>query len=273
DPREPYPSVAPAYDDGPWVFTGDTAGVSGDVKAIPDIPVTIMSEAEASLKVLPREAPLPEVTPSVDPSARERWNDYGIRLLLQGDLKGAMAAFEKVVQIDPLYADAWVNIARAHIQEGNVNAAEPVLRKALEIDGGLAKTHFFLGTVLKTLGRYDDALAQLRTAAALYPRDRVVLNQIGRVLFLQRQFDAATETFKEVLAIDPEDLQAHYNLMLCYRGTGNVAAALREERLYTRFKADESSQFITGPFRLASPDDNNERQSIHEHRSAAGLRP
>ena len=33
-----------------------------------------------------------------------------------------------------------------------------------------------------------------------------------------------------------------------------------------RFKADESAQAITGPFRLASPEDNNERQSIHEHR-------
>jgi hypothetical protein len=35
--------------------------------------------------------------------------------------------------------------------------------------------------------------------------------------------------------------------------------------LYSRFKADESAQAITGPYRLKSPDDNNERQSIHEH--------
>jgi tetratricopeptide (TPR) repeat protein len=273
DPREPHPSVAPGYDDGPWVFTGDTSGVSGAVKAIPDLPVTVMAEATASLAVLPRGAALPDVKPWLDPAARDRWNDYGIGLLLQGDLKGATAAFERVTRIDPPYPDGWVNVARAHIQEGNVGAAEPFLRKALEIDSGLAKTRFFLGTVLKTLGRYDEALTHLRTAAALYPRDRVVLNQIGRVLFLQRQFDAATAAFDRVLAIDAEDLQAHYNLMLCYRGAGNAEAAAREQALYTRFKADESSQFITGPFRLASPDDNNERQSIHEHRSAAGLRP
>jgi len=273
DPRTPHPSVTPEYDDGPWIFSGDTSNVSGATKGIPDIPVTVMAQVEASLDVLPRAAPVPQVEPWLDRSVRERWNDYGIGLLLQGDLKGAQAAFEKVTSMEPQYADGWVNVARAQIQEGDVAAAEPVLRKALEVDGALAKTHFFLGTALKTLGRYDEALAHLRTAAAQYPRDRVVLNQIGRVLFLQRQFDAAITTFQRVLAIDPEDLQAHYNLMLCYQGTGNAAAAAREQTLYTRFKADESAQFITGPFRLRSPDDNNERQSIHEHRSVAGLRP
>jgi tetratricopeptide (TPR) repeat protein len=95
-----------------------------------------------------------------------------------------------------------------------------------------------------------------------------VLNQIGRVLFLQRKFDEAIAAFQRVLAIDPEDVQGHYNLMLCYRGIGRAEEAAREETLYTRFKADEASQFVTGPFRLKSPDDNNERQSIHEHRSA-----
>jgi hypothetical protein len=36
-----------------------------------------------------------------------------------------------------------------------------------------------------------------------------------------------------------------------------------------RFKADESSQAITGPYRQLHPEDNNERQSVHEHVSVA----
>ena len=67
----------------------------------------------------------------------------------------------------------------------------PVLRKALEVNPGLAKSHFFLATALKAVGRYDEAIDHLRRAAASYPRDRVVLNQLGRVLFLKRQFPEA----------------------------------------------------------------------------------
>jgi hypothetical protein len=68
-----------------------------------------------------------------------------------------------------------------------------------------------------------------------------------------------------VLAVDPEDLQAHYNLMLSYRGMGDEKTAHEHELRYLRFKADESSQTITGPYRVSNPEDNNERQSIHEH--------
>jgi len=71
-----------------------------------------------------------------------------------------------------------------------------------------------------------------------------------------------------VNAVDPEDLQMHYTLMLCYRGLGDAAAAAREETLFRRFKADESSQAITEKRRRLSPEDNNERQPIHDHESA-----
>jgi tetratricopeptide (TPR) repeat protein len=238
------------------------------MKKIPDIPTTVMAEQTASIAVIDAAADAPRVEPLLHPSVRERWNDYGIGLLLQGDLKGAEAAFEKVSVMDPKYADGWVNIGRARLQEGNLAGAEEVLRRALAIDPKLAKTHFFLGVTLKNDGRYDEALRHLRTASDLYPRDRVVLNQLGRVLFLKRQFTEAIEQFKKVLGIDPEDLQAHYNLMLCYQGLGDHARAAHERTLYERFKADESSQAITGPYRQLHPHDNNERQSLHEHGSA-----
>jgi tetratricopeptide (TPR) repeat protein len=228
-----------------------------------------MAEAEAVLRVLPAGAALPEQQPLRDASVRERWNDYGIGLLLQGDLKAAEAAFLAVAEMDPGYADGWVNVARARIQEGTLDGAERMLEQALARDPGLAKTHFFLGSVHKARGRYEQALEHLRRAAAQYPRDRVVLNQVGRVLFLKRRFGEAVEVLKRVLAVDPEDLQAHYNLMLSYQGLGDAEQAKREQALYERFKADEAAQAITGPYRQLHPHDNNERQSIHEHATLA----
>ena len=93
-----------------------------------------------------------------------------------------------------------------------------------------------------------------------------MLGQIGRLQFLQRQYDDAIETFEAVLGVDPEDLDAHFNLMRSHRGAGHPEESARELALFERFKADESAQAITGPFLRASPEDNNERQSVHEHR-------
>ncbi len=55
--------------------------------------------------------------------------------------------------------------------------------------------------------------------------------------------------------------------MLCYQGLDQPEIAERERKLYLRFKADESSQAITGPVRRRHPEANNERQPIHEHSS------
>ncbi len=119
--------------------------------------------------------------------------------------------------------------------------------------------------ILKAAGDYDGALQHLRLTEQQYPRDRVATNQIGRILFLQRRYGDAVQALQKTLAVDPEDVQAHYTLMLCYRGLAQADAAEREQKLFQRFKADESSPALTAKQRLLSPEDNNERQSIHDH--------
>jgi tetratricopeptide (TPR) repeat protein/nitrate/TMAO reductase-like tetraheme cytochrome c subunit len=271
---EPKPNQDPKlvsvhYDSREYDFSPSNipANVAGKIKGrIPDLPVVTLAQATARLE-LGAARTAPEWKPVVRRQDRERWNDWGIGLLLQGDLKGAEYAFTRVTEADPDYADGWLNIARALIQEGETDAAKPFIEKALKIDPGLGRVHFFQAMAQKADGDYDGALASLARVAALYPRDRVVQNQIGRLHFLKREFAQAVEAFERVLAIDPEDLQAHYNLMLCYRGLGDNLKRKREEVLFRRFKADESSQTITAKLRALSPEDNNERQQIHEHES------
>jgi tetratricopeptide (TPR) repeat protein len=219
------------------------------------------------VKVLPHGAAPPEPKATLAKEDWERWNDYGIGLLLQGDLKGAEAAFQNVINIDPKNPDGWVNIGRADLQEGNLTGAHQVLEKALALAPGLARANFFYGSVLKDEGKFDEALGYFRKTLAQYPNDRVVRNNFGRILFLQRHYADAAKEFDQVLAIDPEDLQAHYNLMLCYTGLGQPALAKEHETRYLRFKADEASQSINGNYRMLHPEDNNERQAIHEHDS------
>jgi tetratricopeptide (TPR) repeat protein len=246
-----------------YAFSAIPANVSGKIRdRIPDLPIVTLAEAKASI-------PLGESawTPVVRKQDRERWNDWGIGLLLQGDLKGAEYAFRKTTEAEPEYADGWLNVARALIQEGETDAAKPFIAKALAINPELGRIWFFNAAIQKADGDYDGALQSLEKARAKYPRDRVVLNQIGRLLFLKRDYAKALEALKQVCDVDPEDVQMHYTMMLCYRGLGDEAAASREEQLFRRFKADESSQAITERRRRQKPEDNNERQAIHEHES------
>jgi Tfp pilus assembly protein PilF len=270
DPSQASFETTKDYDEGRWVFTGDTSKVSGELKEIPDVPIVTMAEAQVTLPVTDAPVTPAEETPPDRRVAALRWNDYGIGLLLQGDLLGAERAFTRVTEIDPSYADGFVNIARVRVQEGDPDGAQEMLREALGLAPNLAKSHYFYGLTLKTQGKYDEALESLKRAAAFYPRDRVVRNQIGRVHFLKREYRQAVAELEKTLEIDPEDLEAHYNLMLSYQGLGNAEKAEVHRTLYLRFKADESAQFITGDYRRLHPADNNERLAIHEHRNSFG---
>ena len=240
------------------------ANVSGKIRGrIPDVPIVTLAQSNVTIPL-----GAPAWSPVVRKQDRERWNDWGIGLLLQGDLKGAEYAFQKATEAEPEYADGWLNVARALIQEGETDRAKPYIEKALAINPGLGRTWFFQAAIQRADGDYDAALHSLEVVRAKYPRDRVVLNQIARILFLKREYAAAVEVLKQVCDIDPEDVTMHYTLMLCYRGLGDTANAAREEALFRRFKADEASQSITEQRRMISPEDNNERQQIHDHESA-----
>jgi len=265
DPTQPKSEVTPHYDDRKFVFTGSLQGVSAKHEKVPDLPIEVVAHDQVVVDVLPANGAAPTPKTQLAKEDWQRWNDYGIGLLLQGDLKAAQGAFERVTEIDPQNPDGWVNIGRAALQEGDVPRARTVLERALGINPNLARANFFYAGVLRQEGNYAAAAQHLTSVLAQYPRDRVALNNLGRVFFLQRKYADAVTVLQQVLAIDPEDLQAHYNLMLCYNGLGDERKAKEHEVRYLRFKADEASQAITGPYRQLHPEDNNERQNIHEH--------
>jgi tetratricopeptide (TPR) repeat protein len=262
---DPAGEVTADYDDRKFAFTGSLRGVSAKQDKMPDLPIVVIAEDEATLNVLPRNLPAPGPKTVLQVDDWQRWNDYGIGLFLQGDLKGARAGFEKATEADSANPDGWVNLGRVAVQEGDMDRAAMVLKKALSLSPSLARAHFFYAKALRSEGRYDEAAQHLREVLAQYPRDRVALNDVGRILFLQRKYGEAVKVLQSVLAIDPEDLQAHYNLMLCYSALGDETQAREHQIRYLRFKADEAAQAITGPYRQLNPEDNNERQAIHEH--------
>jgi tetratricopeptide (TPR) repeat protein len=257
--------VAKDHDDRQWLFNGDISDVSGKIKSIPALPIVTIAEDTKTIRVLPHSASAPSPQISLVKDDWTRWNDYGIGLFLQGDLKGAEQAFTKITEMAPDNFDGWTNVGRVRVQEGNTDGAKVVLLKALALKPGLPRADFFYARVLKDEGHYDEAAQALQSVLAQFPRDRVVHNELGRILFLQKRYADAVKEFQQTLSIDPEDLQANYNLMLCYTGLGDETHANEHKQRYLRFKADESSQALTGAYRQAHPEDNNERQAIHEH--------
>jgi tetratricopeptide (TPR) repeat protein len=253
-------------------FSRDYSIFVGGANA-PEIPVTRISSDSVRLPV----SPAPAATLAADvkrgnPDWPEkqwvRWNDYGIGLLLQGDLRGASGAFRKVAELAPDKPDGPLNLARCKVQEGDLPAAKAALAESEKRRPGWGKTQYFRSLVSKEEGRLDDALADLDRVLAKFPKDRVVLNQKARVLYLAGRYAEALPSIDRVLAIDGEDLAAHYNAMLCLRALGRAEEAAAEEKWYRYHKDDESARAVLAEYRIAHPHDNRESLPVHVHDDA-----
>lgn len=112
----------------------------------------------------------------------------------------AIAAYMKVLEIDPEHAAAHINLGTVYYNRNDFKRAEFHYRKAIEVDSRYALAYFDLGNVLDETGRLDDAVRAYRAALLLAP------------------------TYAD----------AHYNLALAYEKLKMPRKALRHWRTYTK---------------------------------------
>jgi tetratricopeptide (TPR) repeat protein len=209
--------------------------------------------------------------PEVEFPLWQRWNDYGIGLLLKGkaELRQATEAFTAVEKLNRW--DGPINLARTYNAEGRLDDAVAALQRAraFETEPGYPRwTWAWLsGDINRQQGRLTDAANNLRSVLEDrtpdmlkrkfdFSLDIVVINLLGQTLFdLGRQrsrqgrmdearqhWQDAVVQFEKTLTIDSEDVTAHFNLQLLYAELGNEAKSAEHAKLHARYKPDDNAQ-------------------------------
>ena len=117
-----------------------------------------------------------------------------------GEKQRAIALYEEILEIDPQFAAAYINLGTINFHLRQFGRAEDLYRRATEADPSYTLAFFDLGNVLDELQRHDESIAAYRRAIALAPRYA----------------------------------DAHYNLALAYERKAQHRAALRHWLLYIR---------------------------------------
>ncbi|TWT73984.1 multiheme c-type cytochrome [Allorhodopirellula solitaria] len=243
-------------------------GYEAGERYVNELPITTMA-------VDTIEFPIEGFEQTVDNPDREipawqRWNDYGIGLLLKGkaELRQAEEAFLQVEKLDRW--DGPLNLARVLNTEGRLDEAVDALQRAgrfSDTEGFPRWTWAWLsGAVNAQQGRLEEAEQNLRSvledsAPAMQKRgfdfslDIEVINLLGRTLFdlgnvRERQqrteesdqyFQEAVVQFEKTLTIDPENVSAHHNLQLLYDKLGDPERAAIQQQLHLRYKPDDNA--------------------------------
>jgi Flp pilus assembly protein TadD len=244
--------------------TSDDALVAEDSVMLP------VAQAVGGMKAL-CETPAPEVGMSVLSSRpprplSDRLYDYGVGLLLQGDLPRAQRAMRWVQALVPLDVRGYLGLGRVYLTEGDLLAARTQFEKARRIAPRDPRPRAFLAATERRMGQYDSALALLQPLERDYPQDRLLNFDIGMCRYLSGHYEEASTAFRRMLDVDPDDLSAHYNLMRCLRRLHRVSEARHEEVIYQTLREDDNAKQVGLAFLQAHPLADRETRTVHEHR-------
>lgn len=221
-------------------------------------------EGGAAVENAPREIP-----------EWQRWNDYGIGMLLKGkaELRQAMEAFRRVEELGRY--DGPLNLARALVEEagpGQLDEAAAALQRAAAYSEPAAPPWtiaWLSGVINRQQGRLADAEDNFRQVVEQkteemvrrkfdFSRDYIVNNLLGQTIFdraqqirgsdddaktrRQARLQEAVQVFSRTLEIDSENVDAHYNLAQLHQQLGNAEQAAVHQAAHEKYKVDDTAR-------------------------------
>jgi Flp pilus assembly protein TadD len=231
-----------------------------------DYPIVTMASTEYVLRIGDNRAVPPNPNDKSAVPDWRRWNNYGIALFDQRQYPLAIEAFTRAAELDEKYRPmALVNRAIAHIELEQYDEAADILAGVLKTNPTNPRGLFQQARIFMKRGQLDQAENNIKQVLAAFPRDRISLQQLGELCKIKRDYQGALDCFEKIRAIDPEDLGAHYNLMLVYRKLGRTEDAKREAKIFADLKDDPSALSLANQFLRKHPEMSNESVYWHVH--------
>ncbi|MFN2405778.1 MAG: tetratricopeptide repeat protein [Pyrinomonadaceae bacterium] len=126
---------------------------------------------------------------------------------------------------------SWLHFLKGQIYgyQGNGQAAEAELRRALEIDSNYLPAYSSLAALFINAKQEDRAIAEYKKILAIRPDNAAVYTLIGMLEDARQNFDAAAENYRKALELDQNSAIAANNLSWLYAvtGKGNLDEAVR----------------------------------------------
>jgi Tfp pilus assembly protein PilF len=144
----------------------------------------------------------------------------------EGRHKDANEICDKVLAGAPNYADAVHLSAVLQMDAGNLEKAEDLARRAVELSPQSASFVNTLGVVLKKRKRFADAMSCFQRAVELEPKFAPVYTNIGLILALDGDYTRAEQAHRRALANDPNYITALHNLANLLQDAGKLDEAL-----------------------------------------------
>ena len=175
---------------------------------------------------------------AIDSDSYVAYNSLGVAYDEQEMWSEASNAFARAVEIKPNDSTFWFNWGLSKKKAGQLEDATKYFKRALQLDPGMTRANINLAVIAQKQGRPEAALEWLQKAQELKPgvahskkelynTGNVYLAQ-GNINLAQGKIDKAIKSFRQVLALDSNHLEARINLAVGLFREGRLEEAIAE---------------------------------------------
>ena len=129
----------------------------------------------------------------------------------------AKTAAIKALELDSTLGEAHNSLA--FVLDGfdwDFDSAGKEFQRAIELSPGYATAHHWYAWHLSLLGRYDQAIAEMRKAQNLDPLSLIINADLAEVLVLAHSYDESIQQSRKTIEMDPNFALAHNQLAQAY---------------------------------------------------------
>ena len=150
-----------------------------------------------------------------------------LRLRDDGDRAGAVAALERVLAQDPRRTQAYCHLGHLLVDASDIDGAEKVFRQALDLEGNNVEAYYGLGRVYRRRNKERlKAIQYFRIALAHNPKHAEALYELAMTQLDLDDYDAKG-SFEDLIRLDPQHLDAYYELGRWYEKSRRLEDAAR----------------------------------------------
>ena len=175
--------------------------------------------------------------PGVDDPQVQKFYAQAKSAEARGDLAGAEAGYESLLQIAPHLGPAYNNLGALYVRQKQYKKAVEVLEKGLKVDPKMSSALALLGISLYELGDYTAARRNLEIALRANPKDDNAELFLANDLIKLNEWDSAATHLRQLSQRQPNNQEIWYLL-------GKVHMKLSELALGKLNEIDPNSVWV-----------------------------
>jgi rhomboid protease GluP len=166
------------------------------------------------------------------------------RALAAGQNQAAIDALNISLQEKPTFADGYLLLGQAYMQQKKFPAAESAFRRAIEIDPHIVGGDYQLGMVLLLQNRANEASDVFNNLARKNPKDAQAQVGLGAAAEATGDYQRAFDAFQRAAKLDPKNPETYANLGLAAMQIQSVDDAIAAFSNSARLQPNNPSAFM-----------------------------